>query len=273
MLNKLRNLTYKYAIPSAVILALLFYALMRGVGWLFRLLPSTTTVRYIYEIVCMLYPMGIVVLFGFADSFKSKKFFKGILCGMTLVVVQAFALVTQFAQAIFGDNAWKPWYLILLGIVSVIGIGIREESIFRATIQNILAKKYANSTKGVWITAIVSALIFGLIHAFNIFTGVDVLPAIIQAITNVGIGLFFAALYLRCGNIWTLVAVHALTDTAGLFESIFLYKSETVVISSISWQSLIGGAIFIGVSLFLLRPSKCREIVQRFSSAADENQM
>lgn len=270
MLTKFRSFVYKYAIPSAVILALLFYAIMQGVAALFRALHGGVAVRYIYEIVCMLYPMGFVVLFGFADSFKSKKFFKGILCGIALVAIQAFALAVQFAEAVSGDHAWKPWYLILLGIISVIGIGIREESFFRATIQNILAKKYGGSVKGVWLTAIVSALIFGLIHAFNIFAGVEPLPAVIQAITNVGIGLFFAALYLRSGNFWTLVAVHALTDTAGLFESIFLNKSEIAVISSIPWQSLIGGVIFIGVSVFLLRPSKCKEIVAGLNPTVEE---
>lgn len=153
-----------------------------------------------------------------------------------------------------------------MSLISIFAIGVREECFFRAIIQNILAKKYANTTKGVWLTAIVSALIFGLIHAFNVFSGVNALSAIIQAVTNVGLGLFYGAVYLRCKNIWALISIHALTDTVGLFASIFTTKSEIEIISTISWPSLIIGVAFIAISIFLLRPSKCKEIVEGFKS-------
>ena len=264
MLKKLRNWTYQHAISSAVLIALLFYLMMKGVSVIFSLLPNSTAVSYLQQIVGILYPIGIMIFFGFASAFRSKKFFKGLLCGMALTAVQAFVLVVFFAESLSDPaTVWKPWNLILFGLISVVGIGIREECVFRATIQNILAKKYANSAKGIWITAIVSALIFGLIHAFNVFSGVDFLPAVVQAFTNVGIGLFFAALYLRSGNLWVLIFVHTLTDTAGLAGSVFLYQSDIAVISSMSWQSLIGGLIFLGISCFLLRPSKCKEILAR----------
>ena len=271
MLKKLRNWTYQHAISSAVLIALLFYLMMKGVSVIFSLLPNSTAVSYLQQIVGILYPIGIMIFFGFANAFKSKKFFKGLLCSMALTVLQAFVLVVFFAESLSDPaTVWKPWNLILFGLISVVGIGIREECVFRATIQNILAKKYANSAKGIWITAIVSALIFGLIHAFNVFSGVDLLPAVVQAFTNVGIGLFFAALYLRSGNLWVLIFVHTLTDTAGLAGSVFLYQSDIAVISSMSWQSLIGGLIFLGISCFLLRPSKCKEILARFRAEEAE---
>ena len=270
MLTKLREFTYKHAIPSAIVIALLFYGLMQGVGAIFSLLPSNLAVRYIYEIVGVLYPIGIVILFGFSWAFRSKKFFKGLLCGMALLVTQIMTLLGQISDAVTTAGAWKPWYLILLGLISVLAIGIREECVFRATIQNIVAQKYAHSTKGIWLTAIVSALIFGLIHAFNIFSGVEVVGALFQATTNIGIGLFFAAVYLRSGSLWAVVAIHTLTDLAGLFLSIFKYKSELELMSSISWQSLIFGIVFIGISAFLLRPSKCKEIIERFKATANQ---
>ena len=34
-----------------------------------------------------------------------------------------------------------------------------------------LAKKYAKSVKGIWITVIVSSLLFGLCHVSNLFFG------------------------------------------------------------------------------------------------------
>ena len=264
MVKKLRNLAYTYAVFSSVIIAFLFYFLMKGVSAVFDILPDLLVIDYIEELFSIIYPIGIVILFGFSSKLKSKNFFKGLLCGMVLIALQLTALLTNFVNTLSNDAiVWKPWYLIILGIMSTIAIGVREECFFRATIQNILAQKYAHSIKGVWVTAIISALVFGLIHMFNVFAGVDALSTTIQSVTNIGVGLFFAALYLRCGNIWTLIAVHALTDTAGLFSYVFCYDSEAEIISSMSWYSLIMGILLAGVAAFMLRPSKCKEIIQR----------
>lgn len=272
MLQKIRNATYQYAIPSAVVIAILFYGIMLGVSELLLLLPSSTVTSYLKIIVGMLYPVGFMIFFGFSNAFRSKKFFKGLVCGIVLVVMQIIVLLSFFVTAA-EDSAtvWNSWDGILMGLLFVIGIGVREECVFRGTIQNILAKKYASSIKGIWITAIVSAVIFGLIHLFNILAGVDAVPAIIQSLTNFGIGLFYAALYLRSGNIWVMISIHALTDTAGLASSVFLAnQSETEVISSLSVATLISGLVFVGVSIFLLRPSKCKEILARFGCECGE---
>ena len=265
MLKKIRNTAYQYAIPSALLIAVAFYVVMRVVSFIFAQMPHSMLTSYLDEIAGMLYPVGFVFLFGFSTAFESRKLLKGLLCGMPLIVVQLIVLISFFIDsASTPDVAWKPMSMILLGLFSVVGIGIREECIFRATIQNILAKKYANSVKGIWITAIVSAVVFGLIHMTNIIAGVEVLSALVQSFTNIGIGLFFAALYLRSGNIWVLVLIHTLTDTAGLASSVFTYQNEIAVMSALPLQSIIGGVIFVGISAFLLRPSKCEEILERF---------
>lgn len=267
MITKLRNLTSKYAIPSTIIIAVVSYLIMISVGKIFALFPNSLVKSYTKEFINILIPIGIVILFGFATSFKSKKFFRGLLCGISLFVFQCLLFIFNVLIAVDESATWKPWYLIIFGVFSIICVAIREECIYRATVQNILAKKYLKSTKGIWITAIVSALIFGLIHAFNIFTGVKISAALIQAVTNVGIGLFFAALYLRCGNLWVLITVHTVTDLAGLFPSTFLNKTTTETLSAIHIQSLFAGVIFVLIAIFLLRPSKCKEILQRFGVA------
>ena len=267
MITKLRNLTYKYAIPSAIIIAVVSYLIMISVGKIFALFPKSLVTSYTKEIINILSPIGIVILFGFATSFKSKKFFRGLLCGISLFAYQCLSFIFNFIITVDESVTWKPWYLIIFGVFSIICVAIREECIYRATIQNILTKKYLKSTKGIWITAIVSALIFGLIHAFNIFTGVKISAALIQAVSSVGIGLFFAALYLRCGNIWVLITVHTITDLSGLFSSTFLNKTTTEALSTIPIQSLLISFVFVLIAIFLLRPSKCKEILQRFSVA------
>ena len=95
--------------------------------------------------------------------------------------------------------------------------------------------------------------------------GVELVPAIIQAVSNIGTGLFFAAIYLRGGNVWSLVLIHTVVDLAGLFKSVFCNATEASVISSMTATSLIAGAVFALIAIFLLRPSKCKEVLARFN--------
>ena len=265
MLNKLRSLTYKYAVISSVLIALAFYVIYDGVGHIFALMPDSLVRDYMYQITAMLYPVGIALIFGFASSYKSEKFFKGLRVGLFLLIFELIILLAQLLNSTMNESlTWKPWYLIIYGVVMVVGIAVREEAIFRVTIQNILAKRYASSVGGVWFVAIISAVIFGLIHAFNIFVGVDPVSALIQALVNVCVGMLFSAIYLRCANVWVLMLLHAVTDTAGLFNSLF-FTNVTIAddMSGITWQTFILAAVMLAIAAFLLRPSKCREILEQ----------
>ena len=89
MVKKIRKLAYTYAVFSSVIIAFLFYFLMKGVSAVFDILPDLLVIDYIEELFSIIYPIGIVILFGFSSKLKSKYFFKGLLCGMVLIAVHA----------------------------------------------------------------------------------------------------------------------------------------------------------------------------------------
>ena len=72
MVKKLRNLAYTYAVFSSVIIAFLFYFLMKGVSAVFDILPDLLVIDYIEELFSIIYPIGIVILFGFSSKLKSK---------------------------------------------------------------------------------------------------------------------------------------------------------------------------------------------------------
>ena len=169
------------------------------------------------------------------------------------------------------DTVWASAEMIIFGLVQAIVIGVREECFFRGAVQNILAKKYASSVKGVWGAAVLGAVIFGMFHLINIFSGFDPLVVCMQALSATGTGLFFAAIYLRSRNLWAAVLVHALIDTVALAGSIFLKQTRTEVVNSLPWESLFGMVIYIVPAVFLLRPSKCKEIVVRLEAEDKEN--
>jgi hypothetical protein len=150
-------------------------------------------------------------------------------------------------------------------LFSILCVGIREECIYRATIQNIVAKKYANSVKGIWITAIVGSFIFGIMHPVNFFTTeTDPYAIVVQIFSAMFIGLVFSAIYLRSGNVWAVIIIHTLIDAAGLVPFSFLGVTLDANLNQIGWDwtKLIFWAVDVGIAAFLLRPSKCKQICE-----------
>ena len=266
MLKKIRSLAYEHAIPAAFIIFIIFDLLLLGVGRLLSLLPKTLPIEFLSETIIMILPAALVVFFGFSSAFKKGNFLRGILCILPYLGVQLITMWVVFSKMMANPDAdWQPWYQIVYGLFAVFGVGFREECIYRATIQNVLAKKYVNSVKGIWITVMISSIIFGLSHAPNLFFGVAPLAVLIQIVKASTVGLLFGAVYLRSGNIWVLILVHALTDTVSLAQSIFLQNVsdvELMNLQSFSWISVVFEFAYIGITIFLLRPSKCKQICE-----------
>jgi membrane protease YdiL (CAAX protease family) len=274
MLNKFRSLAYKYAIPAAFIIFVLFDLFIHGVGRLLSLLPESVAVGYISEIIMIALPIALVFVLGFAKTFKKGNFFKGILYLLPFIVLQLVLFVRFLANNVGNPDAkWNPLSIIILGVFSIVCVGIREECLYRATFQNIVAKKYANSVKGIWITVIVGSVIFGLCHISNLFFGVHPISVLSQVINATLLGVLFGAVYLRSGSIWSVVVVHALTDISGLASSTFLRNVSDIQDFnqlSISWGSIAFHLIYVAWAIFLLRPSKCKEIYKNLCFADEE---
>jgi membrane protease YdiL (CAAX protease family) len=129
--------------------------------------------------------------------------------------------------------------------------------------------------KGIWITAVVGAFIFGIMHAGNFFT-TTTNPAsiVVQIVSAMFSGLVFSAIYLRSGNLWVVILIHTLIDTAGLVPSTFLGMTLDENLNSLTWDwtRLIFWAIEIGLAVFLLRPSKCKQITESFCFAGEASE-
>ena len=114
--------------------------LLLGIGKLFSFLPVSLEMEYLSETILIIVPIAIVCFFGFARTFKTGSFIRGLICCLPFVVLQLIMLAVVLTDALGDPEAnWRSWYVIVLGIYSTIGIGIREECIYRATIQNIIA--------------------------------------------------------------------------------------------------------------------------------------
>ena len=275
MIKKIRSFMDKYAILAAFISFILIDLFLLGVGRLLGLLPKTLPMNYLAQSIIIIIPVALVFVFGFSNVFKKGRFFRGMACALPYIIWQFILMALVLSKYLKDPElSWQPWYLIVYGLFTVLGIGIREESIYRGIIQNIVAKKYANSMKGIWITAIVGSSIFGVMHFSNIFSNVAPAAVFTQILSAAVTGLVFSAIYLRSGNIWVVILLHTLVDTVGLVPSTFLGATLTEDLNRISWSwiTLIFWAIEIGYAAFLLRPAKCEQIYESLCLADNKSE-
>lgn len=104
----------------------------------------------------------------------------------------------------------NPALLLLALILIWINSAFLEELVFRAFLINGLDILLGRNTWSPWIAVVISAVIFGLMHAWQGLSGV---------LMTTCIGLVFGATYLFNGRrIWALILAHGVIDTITLIK-------------------------------------------------------
>ncbi len=264
----MKRLINKFPVFSSVIIVFLFLEISRLPGELWSFGTSVGALLF-YEAIHILIPFLFVLLFSDLEVYKKGSMKETFTAGGYMAISQLLLFDMMLALTLSDSEAkWQSPLGIIYGIVMLFGIGFREESIFRGIVVNNIAKKYIKDRKGIFITATVSGIMFGLVHIINIFVGGDVFSVTIQSIVAAGIGFYFAAVYLRGGSLWALIIMHSLADAASLLPSIFTLNNGTTIdaINKISIMNLTPFFILTAIGLFLLRKEKCNEILERYKT-------
>ncbi|MBK7935850.1 MAG: CPBP family intramembrane metalloprotease [Lewinellaceae bacterium] len=104
-------------------------------------------------------------------------------------------------------------YLLLLFVLSVFLVGFVEEITFRGLILPLFIKSFSGRKGVLYWSAVLSALMFGSVHFINLFREPGNLVGITsQVFFALSIGVFFAGLLLRTGNIILPALLHGLVN-------------------------------------------------------------
>lgn len=271
-MKKIRNLTQRSPIIFCLLFMLTVDGIFLGLSNLTQRFPSTSLFSTITELIHIAWPILLAVLLGYGFACKSRGFIRTFKVGWSYLALFSLGLLIVILTKAIGAQ-WVSWDKILVGLLSVIGIGIREEVLYRGVLVNALGLKYAKDAKGLWLTTWLAAILFGGTHITNVFFDVPLVNVLIQSLGAMGIGIGFVAIYLRGGNIWFLAIVHTVIDLSSLFESTFLVNnlSDQTAINNLSIGSqIVQLLIGLAVALILLRKSKRKEIFDNFESLRAE---
>ena len=110
------------------------------------------------------------------------------------------------------------WDYILFSL-NCLGVGLFEECIFRGIIFAVLASQFSKDKHGFIQTYVVSSLIFGAAHLFNIFGGGNPVGVIMQVGYTFLTGGLFGFCLIKTKNIFCCAFIHALYNFCGLLFS------------------------------------------------------
>ena len=169
---------------------------------------------------------------------------------------------TAFGTLAFGrpDTPLLPMPRILTFMLNMILVGVAEELVFRGIIAQTLLERYGTARAGVWKACLVSGVLFGAAHLSNLL-GSEPFGVLMQCVFAASLGVLFAAIYFRTGNLWVLVFLHGAQDAASLLAG-GLYGTENMstAVSSYDSTMLLSVLVYLIPTFFLLRKKKIGEV-------------
>lgn len=139
--------------------------------------------------------------------FDTKGLLKYLPLGWSMILLPVLTLL-------FNVIGGKQIGHIFLAFVLALSAGISEEVIFRV-IPISVAMRNVDKEKMISTTFFLTAICFGLFHSLNVIVGANVGTTILQVIYATGVGLTYAAIYMRTGNLWVTMILHSFTDFMG----------------------------------------------------------
>ena len=273
-MNTMRNLAKRRPIAVSIGIMLMATILMQLVGIVISLIIPYDG-SYFLNMVIELFVVGIALMFAAIfsklDMLYTKRlgFFKSMVPCMYLLIAFLLNLLLSLTD-ISGAQLRHPVYIVIFCITMIL-IGCAEEFLYRGVITGIILDKYGKDGAGIWFTAIISGIIFGLAHLSNALSGISFSAVLIQVVMVTFVGMVFSAIYIRTKNIWIMVFLHALNDFVALFETGFFNQGN--IASEVNSYSVVmyGGMITYGIILaVLLRKSKLYEMLGKSGIESSE---
>ena len=228
------------------------------------ILPANGNYRsFVIEAIGALITLGLIFLFKKTNVLKitGKGLGTGLLCGLPLLITYTLLLLVSLMD--LPGKTLIPTLEIVLVISRWFLIGLAEEGLFRGVIQELFMDIFGSKTrKGVTLSIICTATVFGLNHFQNLLAGVSLTFVLIQVANAIALGLVFGAITYRSGrSILPIVLIHAFIDGASFLHNGMLWgASDVQAINGLDLKSLVLIPIFVGIFIFLMRDSKTPEL-------------
>lgn len=222
---------FKNDIIISVILISVYFALVNLATKLSNVINIPNSINALVEIIFLIAVIAYLKkkkLFSYYGINSLKELdYKNLLFCVPMVIV-------ALGNLRYGIHINHSWLQIVFISLKMLGVGFAEEILFRSFLIRAIMNK--SSTAAV----IISSIVFGMIHIFNLFYGADVTITLTQVVYATALGLMWSMFFYKTNNILPCVICHSIINVT----STFLPK----VLSNV--QLCTGWIIFIIPSVF-----------------------
>ncbi|MBO4903623.1 MAG: CPBP family intramembrane metalloprotease [Lachnospiraceae bacterium] len=269
----LPQLAREYPVVTCIAIVVVYVICRRTTHWLFAQVFSAIPVREILDII---WPVLIVMASGCLMAYRKRGFCKTLVMGIPLIMYGLFFFIGNIKTLVAEPGIeWKSPMMMITSILPMLAVGFREESVFRGAAVNVMTDKYAKDRRGILFIVLFTGFCFGIMHMQNVFIGQSLSATVSQTINAACLGTTFAAIYLRGGNLWALMLIHSFIDIGGMvkglltktydMDGIAMLASKKDTFDTVSFVlKLAIGAVYVLIAMFLVRKSKCDEIIANY---------
>ncbi len=155
---------------------------------------------------------------------------------------------------------------ILLAVITGFAPGLFEEVMCRGVVLNNYLYQWKDRPNVIIKGTLFSSVVFGVLHLWNIGNA-PVADTLSQVVYAAGVGVILSAIYLRTGNLWPGILLHAFVD---ILDSLFIGGIEGNLFTRV--EEILTALICFGIGLYLIRPAKQQEIKEKIGWIFDQKE-
>lgn len=191
-------------------------------------------------------------LYGIGPDLRKNNLVKGIFWyGSVIFLFTCLMFVLNYKTPEIAFIKAMP--LLIFYLIANLAVGLFEEALCRGLLFNTFKEYWGDNKKGVYLGALISSLLFGSLHLFNL-NGYNTVSTITQVIYATFFGMLFATVYYRSGNLLSCVILHGLVDYASSFWKCFLAdRAAQTAIEEVTDSTISEALIVLAItSLFVI---------------------
>ncbi len=156
----------------------------------------------------------LLIKFGYQKvlRFKMNKNAFYVMIPALLIAINNFPIVSFLDGR---AHLTEPNYRVTLFLIECFSIGFLEELIFRGILLLFLYQALTHIKYRVFFTIVISSTVFGLIHITNLYDGAPLSSTLLQMGYSFLMGILWATIYMKTGNLWLSMILHALYNFFG----------------------------------------------------------
>ena len=238
----MQNNNYKREVAFFVISVSVYFALDNLANKLSSVINTPNSINAL---------TGIVFMIGIILYLKKKKLlsyyginnlkeleYKNLIFCLPMIIIA----LGNLRYGIHINNSWEQIVYISL---EALGVGFAEEILFRSFLMKAIINKSATAA------IIISSIVFGIIHIFNLFYGADTITTLAQVIYATALGLMFSMFFYKTNNIVPCVICHSLINMTNTFLPSDLSNEQLYI----GWIIIIIPAVFYSWYLYKTKKS------------------